>query len=97
MGNKRNQVIAIARFLAYKAELNKQIENMSEEQYMQNPIGLDVGQYVEDMMKYCTVHTVDTVLKNQDEMIARLGMEYLSAIAFMPYIDGGETYAGQQA
>jgi len=52
MGNKRNQVIAIARFLAYKAELNKQIENMSEEQYMQNPVGLDVGQYVEDMMKY---------------------------------------------
>jgi len=97
MGNKRNQVIAIARFLAYKAELNKQIENMSEEQYMQNPVGLDVGQYVEDMMKYCTEHTVDTVLKNQDEMIARLGMEYLSAIAFMPYIDGGETYAGQQA
>ena len=97
MGNKRNQVIAIARFLAYKAELNKQIENMSEEQYMQNPIGLDVGQYVEDMMKYCTEHTVDTVLKNQNEMIARLGMEYLSAIAFMPYIDGGETYAGQQA
>ena len=88
MGNKRNQVIAIARFLAYKAELNKQMENMSEEQYMQNPIGLDVGQYVEDMMKYCTEHTVDTVLKNQDEMIARLGMEYLSAIAFMPYIDG---------
>lgn len=97
MGNKRNQVIAIARFLAYKAELNKQMENMSEEQYMQNPIGLDVGQYVEDMMKYCTEHTVDTVLKNQNEMIARLGMEYLSAIAFMPYIDGGETYAGQQA
>ncbi|KNY27769.1 MULTISPECIES: hypothetical protein [Clostridia] len=97
MGNKRNQVIAIARFLAYKAELNKQIENMSEEQYMQNPVGLDVGQYVEDMMKYCTEHTVDTVLKNQNEMIARLGMEYLSAIAFMPYIDGGETYAGQQA
>jgi predicted methyltransferase MtxX (methanogen marker protein 4) len=88
MGNKRNQVIAIARFLAYKAELNKQIENMSEEQYMQNPVGLDVGQYVEDMMKYCT---------EQNEMIARLGMEYLSAIAFMPYIDGGETYAGQQA
>jgi len=52
---------------------------------------------VEDMMKYCTEHTVDTVLKNQDEMIARLGMEYLSAIAFMPYKDGGETYAGQQA
>lgn len=97
MGNKRNQVIAIARFLAYKAELNKQMENMSEEQYMQNPVGLDVGQYVEDMMKYCTEHTVDTVLKNQNEMIARLGMEYLSAIAFMPYIDGGETYAGQQA
>lgn len=97
MGNKRNQVIAIARFLAYKAELNKQIENMSEEQYMQNPVGLDVGQYVEDMMKYCTEHTVDTVLKNQNEMIARLGIEYLSAIAFMPYIDGGETYAGQQA
>jgi len=97
MGNKRNQVIAIARFLAYKAELNKQIENMSEEQYMQNPVGLDVGQYVEDMMKYCTEHTVDTVLKNQNEMIARLGMEYLSAIAFMPYVDGGETYAGQQA
>ncbi|HQA57180.1 MAG TPA: hypothetical protein PK033_04810 [Acetivibrio sp.] len=97
MGNKRNQVIAIARFLAYKAELNKQIENMSEEQYMQNPVGLDVGQYVEDMMKYCTEHTVDTVLKNQNEMIARLGMEYLSAIAFTPYIDGGETYAGQQA
>ncbi len=97
MGNKRNQVIAIARFLAYKAELNKQIENMSEEQYMQNLVGLDVGQYVEDMMKYCTEHTVDTVLKNQNEMIARLGMEYLSAIAFMTYIDGGETYAGQQA
>ena len=95
MGNKRNQVIAIARFLTYKADLEIQMENMTGEQYMQNPIGLDVGQYVEDMMKYCPEHTVDSVLKNQEEMITRLGMEYLEAITFMPYVDGGEANAGQ--
>ena len=96
MGNKRNQVIAIVRFLAYKAEIKKQMENMIDEQYMQNPIGLDVGQYVEDMMKYCPEHTVDTVLKNQHKMTERLGMAYLSTIAFMPYLDGGATNARQQ-
>ena len=47
------------------------------------------------MMKYCPEHIMDSVLKNQDEMIVRLGMEYLVAVAFLPYVDGGETNAGQ--
>lgn len=94
MVNRRNQVIAIARFLAYKADLRNQMDNMTEEQYMQNPIGLDVGKYVEDLMKYCTEHTVDDVLKNQDKMIERLGVSYLSTIAFIPYSEGGVADAG---
>ena len=91
MGDKRNQVIAIARFLAYKADLKMKMENMTEEEFMRNPIGMDVGEYVEDMMKYCTEHTVDTVLKNQEEMISRLGIEYLEVISFLPYVEGGES------
>ncbi|TCX53632.1 hypothetical protein [Dehalobacter sp. 14DCB1] len=94
MRNKRNQVIAIARFLAYKADLKIKMENMTEDEYLNNPIGLDVGQYIDDMLKNCPEDTVDSVIKNQDEMISRLGMEYLVVVAFMPYVAGGEGFAG---
>lgn len=97
MGSKRDQTIAIARFLVYKNDLNKRLENMTEEQYIKNPIGLDVGQYVEDLLKYCPGSTVDTVLKHQDDLILKFGEEYLSIVAFMPYAEGGESHAGQQA
>jgi len=97
MGGKRNQTIAIARFLAYKNNLNKRLENMTDEQYIKAPIGLEVGQYVDDMLKYCPESTEDTVLKHQDDLISRLGEDYLSIVAFMPYTEGGEVHAGQQA
>ena len=45
--SKRNQTIAIARFLAYKAQLNAKMDAMTDEDYLKNPIGLDVGAYVE--------------------------------------------------
>ena len=69
MSSKRNQTIAIARFLMYKSGLNRQLDGMSDEDYLKNPIGLDVGQYVDDLMKYCPESTVDTVLRHQDDMI----------------------------
>ncbi len=97
MGSKRNQTIAIARFLAYKNDLNKRLEAMTDEQYLKKPIGLEVGQYVEDLLKYCPESTVDTVLKHQDDLILRLGEDYLSIDAFMPYAEGGGIHAGQQA
>ncbi len=89
MGSKRNQTIAIARFLAYKNNLNQQLDGISDEDYLKNPLGLDVGQYVDDMIKYCPDSTVDTVMQHQGDLILRLGEQYLSIIAFMPY-DGGE-------
>lgn len=53
MSSKRNQTITIARFLMYKYGLNQQLEGMTDEEYLAHPIGLDVGQYVADLMKYC--------------------------------------------
>lgn len=85
MGSKRNQTIAIARFLMYKSGLNRWLDGMTDEQYLQHPIGLDVGQYVDDLMKYCSENTVDTVLRHQEDMIRRLGEDYLSVIAYMPF------------
>ena len=96
MGSKRNQTIAIARFLAYKNDLNKRLENMTDEQYVKNPIGLEVGQYVDDLLKYCAESTVDTVLKHQGDLILQFGEDYLSIVAFMPYSEGGEIHVGQQ-
>ena len=89
MSSKRNQTIAIARFLMYKSGLNRQLVGMSDEDYLKNPIGLDVGQYVDDLMKYCPESTVDTVLRHQDDMIRRLGEDYLSVIAYMPFDENG--------
>lgn len=89
MSSKRNQTIAIARFLMYKSGLNRQLDGMSDEDYLKNPIGLDVGQYVDDLMKYSTGSTVDTVLRHQDDMIRRLGEDYLSVIAYMPFDENG--------
>ena len=89
MGSKRNQTIAIARFLAYKNNLNQKLDGISDEDYLKNPLGLDVGQYVDDLIRYCPESTVDTVMQHQDDLILRLGEQYLSIIAFMPY-DGGE-------
>ena len=53
MNSKRNQTIAIARFLMYKHNLNQQLEGMTDEEYLADPIGLDVGSYVKDLMRYC--------------------------------------------
>ena len=89
MSSKRNQTIAIARFLMYKHGLNQQLEGMTDEEYLAHPIGLDVGQYVADLMKYCPESTVDTVLRHQDDMIRRLGEDYLSVIAYMPFDENG--------
>ena len=64
MSSKRNQTIAIARFLMYKHGLNQQLEGMTDEEYLAHPIGLDVGQYVADLMKYCPEHIVDQVMEH---------------------------------
>ena len=53
INSKRNQTIAIARFLMYKHGLNQQLYGMTDEEYLANPIGLDVGEYVRDLMRYC--------------------------------------------
>ncbi len=53
MNSKRNQTIAIARFLMYKHSLNQQLDGMTDEEYLADPIGLDVGSYVKDLMRYC--------------------------------------------
>lgn len=94
MSSKRNQTIAIARFLMYKYGLNQQLEGMTDEEYLAHPIGLDVGQYVADLMKYCPEHIVDQVMEHQDALLRRLGTDYLTVIAYMPYEeDGGRKYA----
>ena len=57
-------------------------------------IGLDVGSYVKDLMRYCPENVVDQVMEHQDALLRRLGRDYLSVIAFMPYEeDGGVRYA----
>ena len=67
---------------------------MTDEVYLAQPIGLDVGQYVADLMKYCPEHIVDQVMEHQDALLRRLGTDYLTVIAYMPYEeDGGTKYA----
>lgn len=88
MTDKQNQIIAIARFLLYKSELNRRLEGMSDEEYLKNPVGLEIGEYMEDLMKYCPEETVDKVLRYQTGLIARLGEDYLAVIANMPYEKG---------
>ena len=85
MNSRKNQTIAIARFLAYKSHVNAVLDNMSDDEYVKNPTGLEVGQYIEDLMKYCPTETVDKVLRNQSGLITRLGEEYLIILANMPY------------
>lgn len=94
MNSKRNQTIAIARFLMYKHSLNQQLDGMTDEEYLAAPIGLDVGEYVRDLMRYCSENVVDQVMEHQDALLRRLGTDYLSVIAFMPYEEeGGARYA----
>lgn len=38
MSSKRNQTIAIARFLMYKYGLNQQLEGMTDEEYLRIPL-----------------------------------------------------------
>ena len=82
MSSKRNQTIAIARFLMYKYGLNQQLEGMTDEEYLAHPIGLEVGQYVADLMKYCPEHIVDQVMEHQDALLRRMGTDYLTVIAY---------------
>lgn len=87
MNHRRNQTIAIALFLLYKAQLNERLDGMSDE-YMEHPIGVEVGEYIENLMKYCPEETVDKVLHNQQGLITRLGVSYLSILASMQYEKG---------
>ena len=49
---------------------------------------------VADLMKYCPEHIVDQVMEHQDALLRRLGTDYLTVIAYMPYEeDGGTKYA----
>ena len=75
MNSKRNQTIAIARFLMYKHSLNQQLDGMTDEEYLADPIGLDVGSYVKDLMRYCPENVVDQVMEHQDALLRRLGEE----------------------
>ena len=69
-------------------------DGMTDEEYLADPIGLDVGSYVKDLMRYCPENVVDQVMEHQDALLRRLGTDYLSVIAFMPYEeDGGVRYA----
>ena len=53
-----------------------------------------MGSYVKDLMRYCPENVVDQVMEHQDALLRRLGTDYLSVIAFMPYEeDGGVRYA----
>ena len=90
----QQEEMEIGGFLMYKYGLNQQLEGMTDEEYMAHPIGLDVGQYVADLMKYCPEHIVDQVMEHQDALLRRLGTDYLTVIAYMPYEeDGGTKYA----
>ena len=61
-------------------------------------ISIDYARYnyynVKDLMRYCPENVVDQVMEHQDALLRRLGTDYLSVIAFMPYEeDGGVRYA----
>ena len=74
----------------YKYGLNQQLEGMTDEEYLAHPIGLEVGQYVADLMKYCPEHIVDQVMEHQDALLRRLGTDYLTVMPsscwFSPYL-----------
>lgn len=81
-------------------EAMEKIEALTQQMLQQEPmpqtedIGLDVGSYVKDLMRYCPENVVDQVMEHQDALLRRLGTDYLSVIAFMPYEeDGGVRYA----
>ena len=94
MSSKRNAMIIEAEADRLRHGLNQQLEGMTDEEYLAHPIGLDVGQYVADLMKYCPEHIVDQVMEHQDALLRRLGTDYLTVIAYMPYEeDGGTKYA----
>ena len=42
MNSKRNQTIAIARFLMYKHNLNQQLDGMTDEEYLADPISIAI-------------------------------------------------------
>lgn len=57
-------------------------------------LGETADDYVADLMKYCPEHIVDQVMEHQDALLRRLGTDYLTVIAYMPYEeDGGTKYA----
>ena len=77
MNSKRNQTIAIARFLIYKHSLNQQLDGMTDEEYLAHPIGLDVGEYVRDLMRYCPENVVDQVIANQEAHLRQQCTTYM--------------------
>ena len=56
--SKRNQTIAIARFLMYKHNLNQQLDGMTDEEYLADPIGLDVGAVSYTHLTLPTIYSV---------------------------------------
>jgi len=84
--NKINMAIAGAKFLSKTIELDKQMKGMTDDEYQNNPIGLEIQPYVLDLRKHCPRMVVDIILDRQYEMIDRLGEEYIKEYATMPYL-----------
>ena len=81
-----NMAIAGVKFLARTIEINKQMEEMTDEEYQNNPVGLDIQENIKDLVKYCPRIVVDIIINRQKEMIEKIGEKHIKEFAAKPYI-----------
>ena len=60
---------ALMDFLKYKRKLKKQLALMTEEQYVENPIGFEVYGYIDKLLDHYDDREMNLILDNQDALM----------------------------
>jgi len=60
---------ALMDFLKYKRKLKKQLALMTEEQYVENPIGFEVYGYIDKLLDHYDDKDMNLILDNQDALM----------------------------
>ncbi|MDR2559192.1 MAG: hypothetical protein LBC86_06585 [Oscillospiraceae bacterium] len=60
---------ALIEYLLYKKSLTRQIKAMTDEQYMENPVGFEIYGYIDNMLEHYNDKEMDFIFDNQTALM----------------------------
>lgn len=59
----------LVEYLRYKRSLTKQLDKITDEQYMENPIGFEIYGYIDKLIEQYTEKEMDWIFDNQNALM----------------------------